>query len=119
MLNLDHTNDSVLNDFAAGSNDSSVVVVGRAHRTSPGHRVQPGRRVQGKRLPTASLATPAVEHPRAEIASAAEPRPQERWCRRQRLGMSCCLTAAGSMPATGQAPAAIWASLILNQQGTL
>lgn len=112
MLNLDHTNDSVLNDFAAGSNDSSVVV-GRAHRTFPGCKVS------GKRLPAASLATPTVEYPRAEAASASEPRPQERWCRRQRLGMSCCMTATGSLSATGQAPAAIWASLILNQQATL
>jgi hypothetical protein len=106
MLNHDHINGSVLNDFASSGNDASLVVVGRAHRTIPAGQTL------GKRLRAAYLTTPAALPPRAETVSASEPRSQETWCRRQRAGMSCCM-------ATGQAPAAIWASLILAQQSSL
>lgn len=106
MLNFDQINDSVRNDFAGNGIDASLVV-GRAHRTSP------GLKPSGKRLSTAYLATPVVEQPRVGVVPVSEPRSQEPWCRRQRQGMSCCMTASG------QAPAAIWASLILNQQATL
>ncbi|MGD9853767.1 MAG: hypothetical protein AB7U20_02335 [Planctomycetaceae bacterium] len=107
MLNHDHTSDSVRNSFAGNGIDASLVV-GRAHRTSPGTGTKPS----GKRLRTAYLAMPAVEHPRAEMIAASESRSQEQWCRRQRQGMSCCM-------ASGQAPAAIWASLVLAQQSAL
>lgn len=106
MLNLDQNNDLVRNDFAGNGIDASLVV-GRAHRTSP------GLKPSGKRPGTATVVTPAVEYSRAEVIPASEPPITRRWCRRQRQGMSCCMTASG------QAPAAIWASLILNQQSSL
>lgn len=104
MLNLDQNNDSVRNSFAGNGIDASVVV-GRAHRTSPGTTT-------GKRLLTAYLATPPVLSSNAEVTASAPPRSPEQWCRRQRLGMSCCMAA-------GQAPAAIWASLVLARQSAL
>ncbi|MBX3438060.1 MAG: hypothetical protein KF861_11260 [Planctomycetaceae bacterium] len=106
MLNHDQINDSVRNIFV-GNGIAADVVVGRAHRTSP------GTKPSGKRLRTAYLATPTTAQPRADMMSAAsEPRSQEQWCVRQRPVSSCCMSA-------GQAPAAIWASLVLAQQSAL
>ncbi len=107
MLKFDHINDSVITNFAANGIDAGLVV-GRAHRMSP------GTKPSGKRLSAAYLTTPTATTPRAGVVPAAEPRSQETWCQRQRPGMSCC-----QMSATGETPATMWASLVLHQQTTL
>lgn len=105
MLKFDHINDSVITNFAGHGIDAGLVV-GRAHRKSP------GTKPSGKRLSAAYLTTPAATTPRAGIEPVSVPVSQETWCQRQRPGMSCCI-------AMGQAPAAAWASLVLHQQTTL
>ncbi|MEZ6054017.1 MAG: hypothetical protein R3C02_21915 [Planctomycetaceae bacterium] len=107
MLKFDQINDSVINTFA-GSGIDAGLVVGRAHHTLP------GTKPSGKRLSVAYLTTPTATTPRAGIEPVSVPVSQETWCQRQRPGMSCC-----QMSAAGQAPAAMWASLVLHQQTTL
>ena len=108
MLKFDQIIDSVITDFAGNGIDAGLVVVGRAHRKSP------GTKPSGKRLSVAYLTTPTATTPRAGIEPVSVPVSQETWCQRQRSGMSCC-----QMSAAGQAPAAAWASLVLHQQTTL
>lgn len=107
MLKFDQINDSVITNFAGNGIDVDLVV-GRAHRKSP------GTKPSGKRLSAAYLTTPAATTPRAGIEPVSVSVSQETWCQRQRPGMSCC-----QMSAAGQAPAAAWASLVLHQQTTL